>query len=162
MKKVLLISAFSFIFLFLPGEASACTCPPVVLVGGKPLKNFEQNVDEAFRKSSTVFAGRVLSVGRSRRNSARGRNRGGVSESGMTVTFRIESVWKKKMPKHVTVYTGYSDADCGFPFEVGEKYLVYAFGEKNLLVSACSRTKVFSDAAREIGVLDRLKDKRLK
>ena len=70
------------------------------------------------------------------------------------VTLQIHRSWKGAQPGEVQVGTSDSGASCGFEFEVGTRYLVFAFrgtGEPGLKVTHCSLTQRFdprSDAAR--------------
>jgi hypothetical protein len=60
---------------------------------------------------------------------------------GVLVRFRVESVWKGKAFQEVTIFTGQGGGDCGYRFEVGESYLVYAYGSnENLSTNICQRT----------------------
>jgi len=60
-----------------------------------------------------------------------------------TVTLRVETVWKDAPAASTAqLVTALSGASCGFPFQQGKRYLVFAFrlptGE--LMASLCSRT----------------------
>jgi hypothetical protein len=56
------------------------------------------------------------------------------------------NVWKGEMMKDFTVTTARQSAMCGYNFEVGKKYLVYANQSGDgLMVNNCSRTTVFND-----------------
>jgi len=66
-----------------------------------------------------------------------------VSTDLATVTLRVETVWKDAPAASTAqVVTAMSGASCGFSFQQGKRYLVYAYrlptGE--LLTSLCSRT----------------------
>lgn len=59
----------------------------------------------------------------------------------------------------VEAITGNSGAECGFPFEVGRSYLVYAFSNpksNKLHASICSRTRLLSDASEDLEYLQNL------
>lgn len=73
------------------------------------------------------------------------------------VSIRIDRSWVGGSSGVVQVHTGKGDADCGFPFRVGEQYLVYARDVSGRLqASACSRTRLLSDAAEDLKYLDEL------
>jgi len=67
----------------------------------------------------------------------------------LTVTLKVEKWWKGGEAAEITVRTSKSGAACGYGFEKGKKYLVYAgVEEKNkpLHVSLCSRTRTEKEA----------------
>jgi hypothetical protein len=54
----------------------------------------------------------------------------------------------------VALRTGAGGGDCGFAFEVGQVYLVYATGATDdLRASICSRTRAAADAGPDLAVL---------
>src|SRR5688572_1024985 len=60
---------------------------------------------------------------------------------GVTAHVRVEEPLKGVTASRVDVLTGASDADCGYPFRVGERYLVYAYqADGALLGSTGART----------------------
>jgi len=60
----------------------------------------------------------------------------------------------------VTVETGYGGGDCGYPFEIGQSYLVYAHRtpEGHLTTSICSRTRPAREATEDLAYLRSLAD----
>ncbi len=77
-----------------------------------------------------------------------------VEEVGQerTVTLKVEKWWKGGDKGELVVATAKSGAACGYGFEKGKKYLVYAGAadEKNkpLHVSLCSRTRTDKEAEK--------------
>jgi hypothetical protein len=74
-----------------------------------------------------------------------------VEDAGQerTVTLKVEHWWKGGEAAEITVRTSKSGASCGYGFEKGKKYLVYAHAEpkqKTLHVSLCSRTRTVKEA----------------
>jgi hypothetical protein len=53
----------------------------------------------------------------------------------------------------VVVYTGWGGGDCGYEFQVGSSYLVYAGGQTDLGTSICSRTADLGHAQADLAVL---------
>jgi hypothetical protein len=102
-------------------EARACTCD-------LPLLNLtlKQQVKKAQKQSQAVFVGKVMQI-----------NPQGY---GVSMKFRVENVWKGRLSQEVTIFTGQGDGDCGYRFEVGESYLVYASGHERLSTNICQRT----------------------
>lgn len=107
-----------------PLPASACSC-------------VEPDVPRAaLAKATAVFSGIVVSMDY--------RYSGPVQSSAdpVTVTFRVDEVWKGPEKAFLSISTAISSVSCGYEFHLGESYLVYASGpEDHLEVSLCSRTK---------------------
>ena len=94
--------------------------------------------------STVVFSGQVIQANR------------------LEVKFKIERRWKGDLTDEVILLTGtkkineqtYSSSSCDYHFKLGEKYLVYAIGKMNELIThACSRTKLLEQAQREVKIL---------
>lgn len=65
--------------------------------------------------------------------------------------FKVEEHWKNVDRGIIEVETNESGTMCGFDFSVGEKYLVYAYGQPgDYSVSSCSRTKHLDYAAMDL------------
>lgn len=76
-----------------------------------------------------------------------------IEEDGFnrTVTLKVEKWWKGGDAAEVTVSTAKDGATCGYGFQKGTKYLVYASASekgKPLRVSLCSRTATAKDAEK--------------
>jgi hypothetical protein len=66
----------------------------------------------------------------------------------------VDKVWKGELGKTQLVYTARDGASCGFGFEKGKEYLVYAYSDNDRLVtSMCDRTKLISNAAGDLSLL---------
>ena len=110
-------------------------------------------VEEARAAAEAVFEGRVVSV---RDTIIQFQE----SQQGMrAVTLRVGGAWKGVRSETVTLVTGWGGGDCGFLFETGEAYLVYAYrrrgviGEPPLATSICSRTVELAAAAADVRAL---------
>lgn len=118
-------------------RAFACTCAPP-----------ESPTDE-LERSTAVFAGKVAAL----------EARSGLVTSSadpVRVTFRGYTVWKGPQHDMLTLTTARSSISCGYEFEAGREYLVYAYGEENdLQVSLCSRTRPLTLAAVDLIALGR-------
>jgi hypothetical protein len=94
--------------------------------------------------ATAVFAGTVADV----------QLPGGVVQSSADPTqiiLEVSQVWKGPEFTNLVVSTAQSSASCGFEFEFGRDYLVYASGdETNLQVSLCSRTRLLDDAEEDL------------
>ena len=121
------------ILLLAPTVVAACSCEPP----GTPLEQLELH--------DGVFAGRVVEI---------------VEPADFTmqedilVTFATSSVWKGEAGQVIAVSTGPHDGLCGFPFSLGERYLVYGFSwNGGLHTGLCGRTRPLSAATEDIGQL---------
>lgn len=136
----LILTALFLSFLFtLPAPVTyACDC----VVSGTPSEEME--------KKDAVFSGKVLTV--------KDRNKLSTIKSSadpMEVVIAVDEIWKGIEESQVVVFTERDSASCGFEFQVGEEYLVYASkdGDK-LKASLCSRTALLSlafDDVTELG-----------
>ena len=112
------------------GMAEACSCiaPP------PPKKALEQ--------ANSVFSGKVTKIEE-------------AGESELAVTFELATTWKGAAGKEVTLYTANQSAACGYGFEEGKSYLVYAHqikrGEEKVLeTNICTRTALLADAKEDL------------
>ncbi len=74
----------------------------------------------------------------------------------MTVTFRVSEAWKGAERETLDVETAITEASCGYPFDEGESYLVYASKGTNsggLEVALCGSTKPLSEADTDLAAL---------
>lgn len=71
------------------------------------------------------------------------------------VTFIVQEYWKGVFSEPLVIHTGQGGGDCGYPFEDGESYLVYAYADEqgDLHANICSRTALLSDAAYDLAKL---------
>lgn len=121
-----------------PRSLSACTCAPA----GSPHQELE--------RADAVFSGRVESI-------APARMPGDDPEwpSRLAVTLRLLAVWKGLPDGELaTVYTASQSAACGFGFEKGKKYMVYAYDSGGeLTATLCSRTALLKQAEEDLAGL---------
>lgn len=127
----------------LPAGAQACSC---VRTG---------TLEEERAGSARVFLGRVVAVEDQghpvpvlwllQRWDGLVRRLGGDPPSrpgwGYRVAFEVEETFKGRAMSTVEVDTGYGGGDCGYPFEVGRRYVVFAQGADEALgTGICSST----------------------
>ncbi|MEM9163282.1 MAG: hypothetical protein AAGC54_09460 [Cyanobacteria bacterium P01_F01_bin.4] len=92
-------------------------------------------------RNTAVFAGEVSSLT--------------PTATGYAVDFTVSDQWKGDLGENVQITTGPHSAACGYNFEVGQAYLVYAYGdETDLSVSLCSRTTTLDNATADIAELN--------
>jgi len=90
----------------------------------------------------------------------------GILDGGMRVRFRVRESFKhgdddddeggkdKPAPKSIEIWTPFGD--CGFDFQIGETYLVYADDDEEsgiLSTGSCSRTRRLTDAGDDLAYL---------
>ena len=141
MKRALLsLVGVAVLLLLARVEGFACTC--ALPFPNSPL---QKQVRVALRESRAVFSGKVLEV----------------TEDPQTlhvaVRLRVERVWKGSPREVVRIFTGRGGGDCGYQFEVGQSYLVYAYKwrETELGTNICQRTAKLSEASGDLRVLGR-------
>lgn len=139
MKKILQVTVVVNLFLSLSlvnaPSAAACSCIEPGSVG------------ESLNDAQAVFVGTVVEIEKSE---------GSVwsTDDPMKVTLAISKFWKGSMGQTVTVTTSRESASCGFPFEEGVEYLVYAYGEMDdLHVGLCGRTTTLLSAGVDLAAL---------
>ena len=141
--------------VFAGQQLEECSCGPQ----GPPC--------DAYWRADTVFSGTVIDVSVERRPPAPPPRQAGdapppppvpFSWLPTRVTIAADRVWRGEAAGDVIVYTGGAGVGCGFPFEVGQKYLVYATARHGQLqTSRCSRTRRFSEVRQDLEYFDDLK-----
>jgi hypothetical protein len=76
--------------------------------------------------------------------------------NGFEVTFRAVTTWKGPPKREVRVLTGRGGGDCGYPFKVGETYLVYAYVNEVAYTGICTRTHEAAIAGDDLADLAKL------
>lgn len=79
------------------------------------------------------------------------------SGSANEAVLLVRRVWKGSLADSAVVATGLGGGDCGFAFQLGVRYLVYAFKGpgSELRTSICTRTTQLDSAAADIVALGR-------
>ena len=123
-------AAYALLFLLAPKPCTACSCewPP-----GSPV--------EELASHDAVLAGRVVEI---------------VEPADFTlgeylqITFAVSSVWKGESQQMVSISKAADGTMCGYPFELGEQYLVYGYSsEEGLHTGLCSLRNNVLEAATE-------------
>src|SRR5262245_9771563 len=121
----------------------------------------------AYRSAKAVFLGiAVVHSPQTRKTEVyriSGKNAGkkeALEIEGYSFTFEIEEAFKGIKGKSVKIATDAGGGSCGYFFEVGKEYLVYAYGasEDSLTASICTRTRSVSDAQDDLALLRAIKD----
>ncbi|HKK71163.1 MAG TPA: hypothetical protein VKA86_08085 [Candidatus Krumholzibacteria bacterium] len=133
MRTVILLPGALLLLLVTSPEAIACTC-------GDPL-----DPEPAFDSSDAVFEATVQAVR--------------VAGTEREVDLIVTRSWKGVQTRSVVVWTFASEALCGYPFQIGVAYLVYAAdtsgrgGESRWSTSVCRRTRPMTEAAEDLAFL---------
>lgn len=106
----------------------SCTCTPL-------------EIPEAISQADLIFKGTCTRV-----------NTNWVS-GGMKYSFAVEQAWKQRSDVQMIVNSGW-EADCGYEFEEGRTYLVFATKKFSLRTTRCSGTALFADSADSIHLLE--------
>jgi MYXO-CTERM domain-containing protein len=129
LRACLVATLFALVALA-PTPALACSCRPFGLA-------------EAFARNSVVFLGRVESIESFEATDLR------------VAAFASARTFKGPAQNQHVVKTRAHAATCGFPFQIGETYLVFATRDETeaLKVHRCSRTALVEDAAGDVAEL---------
>ena len=144
MKSTILL--FLTFLAFMRTIAVACSCGPT------------PPVSKAFAQASAVFVGRCIS---SKLVYRRPNDLGGAYYE---YTFEVARSWKGVAGKKETlVKSGIGGGDCGYPFQIGESYILYCYGDNGILrTNVCARTCIANSepkAETEMNELDEAKGK---
>jgi hypothetical protein len=134
----LVLTVLGVVVLFSPDCAYACSC-------AMPPGTQKERAERALSSSEAVFSGEVAAI---EKEAATASHPGTA-----TATLRVSEVWKGPERATLEVSTASQESACGFPFEEGREYLVYAYGKHDLNVDLCSETKPLSIAEADLAVL---------
>jgi hypothetical protein len=73
----------------------------------------------------------------------------------MQVSFDVSRSYRGAQTKNIRIKTGVGGGDCGFDFEVGKQYLVYAFADESgdLFTGICSETALLEESRANLTYL---------
>lgn len=127
---------FAGSLLAFPREAWACSCAE------------SGAVQENKSRSDAVFEGTAVSVKSSSFSLF------GSPAKTVKAGFQVNEIWKGHVAPFIEVLTAGSGETCGYEFQEGERYLVYAAATGNSLeVSLCSGTILTSEANEQMTLL---------
>lgn len=143
-KSWLLVSLTLAMLSITATEGIACSCRE------------KSSVCNAFGDAKAVFIGKVVEGSSVERMS----DMVNAGTKDLTFTFEVTRGFVgAKADQTVQVHTGFGFGDCGFPFEKGEEYIVYAYQDgdsKVLSTGICTRTTHISRAEEDISGLETL------
>lgn len=110
----------------------ACTCLP------------PPPPSEAVAKADAVFLGKILTFEEI------------AGQYQRLARFEIIKVWKGRPERVDSVMTALNSAACGYDFQTGETYLVYAYKAESgdLHTNICTRTRIEREAAADLAYLN--------
>lgn len=98
-------------------------------------------VEAAAASASAVFEGQVSQISAGDANT-------------VVVQLNVTRAWKGVRTEQVSVRTNAESAACGYPFQAGQSYLVYAQADgENLRVQHCGRTRPIGEAQDDLVAL---------
>lgn len=114
------------------------------------------SVCNAFGDAKAVFVGKVIEGKSAERMSDMLK----AGTKDLTFTFKVSRAFiGAKADQTIDIHTGFGFGDCGFPFEKGEEYIVYAYqsgDSPNLSTGICTRTTHISRAEEDLTGLEAL------
>lgn len=127
MRSMTILLGVLFVITLAGAKAHACSCVA------------PRSPCDSYGTASAVFVGTVIS-----------------GERG-AFKFSVEQAYSGVSGTQVEVFTGIGGGDCGYHFETGRRYLVYAYLHKDKLgTNICTRTKPFEIAREDLAFLGRL------
>lgn len=154
MRRVLVFFGIVIVFSLASSAAMACMC------GG----GGSSTPCESYGTAAAVFVGTVTSLRESEQYKGKDvaelrklRDSGELDWGSMAYKFSVEQAYLGVAGSEVEIFTGRGSSDCGFTFQNGQRYLVYAQRYKDkLITSTCMRTKPFNEATEDIAFLGTL------
>lgn len=123
MKNYIYITVAIITFTFAAVDTTyACSCM-------MPTGSFKTQVSNAYKGSTAIFTGKVTSVEKT------------ADGDEFSVKVAVKNSWKGTASAEITIRTSAQSSMCGYFFEIGNEYVVYANGiADDLSVENCSRT----------------------
>jgi hypothetical protein len=152
MKSVYLrlLLAAAFIVFCDTRIAEACVCVPREMTPEED----RQELAEQMRKAVAVFAGEVAQL------------------DEVTAHFKVDAVWKGELGERVVMSINAGRApdgtlaysSCDYDFQVGRKYVVFAYGKSigTMRAYSCTRTAELAHATKTVDLLDTIGRRPLK
>lgn len=140
MKKLIFRTIFllAVALFFFPVLVNACSC----ISGGPPC--------QSFGNTDAVFSGKVESVSEF---TVTDKNNPRFQFVRKSVKFTVTESFRGVKENSVEIITGRGGGDCGYPFEAGKEYLVYANENKEtgkLGTGICARTRPIEKAEEDL------------
>jgi len=112
------------------------------------------SAEQALERYDAVFLGQILEM-RLRSTDHHVQADGSEPVEGIEVLAKVLETWKGTNQDRVPLFTNPDGGMCGYPFEIGRRYLIWATrSEDELTVSTCGRTKKVGTAEADTDHLD--------
>ena len=122
-----------FLLAVFSSDVNACSC----MSGGMPCHDYW--------KAAAIFTGTVID------SSPTTSKRGEYEVPARLVRFNVDQSFRGVKGNEVEVRTALNEAGCGYAFQLGGRYLVYAYSDADKLATGiCSRTRPVSEAADDL------------
>jgi hypothetical protein len=144
MRSVVVLLGILLSFSLANQTVKACTCAGT------------RSTCESYGSANAVFVGTVVGVrvNKSQKSNERAEE---IDWTPVAFKFVVEQPYLGVAGIQVEVFTGRGGGDCGYNFQVGQRYLVYANAYQNKLSTGiCSRTKLYSSATEDLAFLSTL------
>ena len=100
---------------------------------------------EAYEMADAVFSGEVINIVEDWDNLLK------------EISIDVYDVWKGSIDNQIVILTGIDDGICGYNFQEGLEYLIYAnISGQNLWTNICTRTTLLEDAEEDLEYLNQL------
>jgi hypothetical protein len=135
----------SALFFFSAQQTFACSC-----MAPNPDIPLKKLVTDSRENATAVFSAQVISVSEA----------GADQTIDHQVKVKITKTYKGVVSGEIIIFTEANSAMCGYDFEAGKTYLIYAYtGQGNKLsVNNCSRTSMVNkDSKKELAILKKIK-----
>jgi hypothetical protein len=131
--------------------ATACSCAPLP----PTIKTYRELAEWKVNRTPVILEGKIesLKVSGWPFQPVAGETVSAIPR--VSATFSAVQVYRGQTPTEVVVETGVGGGDCGFEFNKGESYLVFASKEDSghLSTGICSGTRLLRDADTELRLL---------
>src|SRR5262245_57896186 len=132
-RKVLLITGAALILSWLaPQESRACSCIP------------PRPPAEAAAAADAVFLAKVIAFEEM------------PAQYERLARLEVGKIWKGRLDEADSVFTGLNSAACGYDFQVGGTYLIYAYRTEpgRLWTGLCTRNNPIANAGEDLKYLE--------
>ncbi len=140
--------SISGIGLFGPATVLACSC------ADKP------SLEQSYDQSSAVFLGKVQSIAASRLRTDQNEVKVlviKVFKDDVGLSPKASALPDEAATSTAIVFTSQQESLCGYPFAVGQDYIIFARGNlARISVSLCSRTVLLDGATAEMAELEKI------
>lgn len=150
MRRIITGGVFLFVFFFVAAATvEACSC----MATGAPC--------QSFWTTEAVFSGQVTEIKESSQQVITEDTKRSFAFPKKTIRFAVGEAFRGANEKILEVETGMGGGDCGFAFETGQSYLVYAYRNREtgkLGTGICTRTQLLAKASEDLEYIRGLKD----